>query len=234
MILDDGKAEVTCNFCRARYEFDEAELETIRRENSKRPARPADRRSRGSGRDRDIRVLIARARRPPIPHASWGFTRRHICCAASEGRMTTEDSRPLRGRLPGRQSLGCGIDSTGLQGRGRLEVRRPRTRSIVAGAIGLGGAVFLAGWLHQSRAEAFGSRACWRRSGSGSWCSAPPASPPGTGPSHAGSRPARAAASTRWRSRFPSVSPSSSWECTWAGSCICSGRCSRSPGQLSS
>ena len=27
MILDDGKAEVTCNFCRARYEFDEAELE---------------------------------------------------------------------------------------------------------------------------------------------------------------------------------------------------------------
>ena len=35
MILEDGKAEVTCNFCRARYQFDEAELETIRRELSK-------------------------------------------------------------------------------------------------------------------------------------------------------------------------------------------------------
>jgi molecular chaperone Hsp33 len=31
MILDDGKAEVTCNFCRARYNFDDAELERIRR-----------------------------------------------------------------------------------------------------------------------------------------------------------------------------------------------------------
>jgi molecular chaperone Hsp33 len=31
MILDDGKAEVICNFCRARYDFDEAELERIRR-----------------------------------------------------------------------------------------------------------------------------------------------------------------------------------------------------------
>ena len=31
MILDDGKAEVICNFCRARYAFDEAELERIRR-----------------------------------------------------------------------------------------------------------------------------------------------------------------------------------------------------------
>lgn len=31
MILEDGKAEVTCNFCRARYDFDDAELETIRR-----------------------------------------------------------------------------------------------------------------------------------------------------------------------------------------------------------
>ena len=31
MILDDGKAEVSCNFCRARYDFDEAELERIRR-----------------------------------------------------------------------------------------------------------------------------------------------------------------------------------------------------------
>ncbi len=35
MILDDGKAEVTCNFCRERYEFDEAELERIRRETAK-------------------------------------------------------------------------------------------------------------------------------------------------------------------------------------------------------
>jgi molecular chaperone Hsp33 len=35
MILEDGKAEVTCNFCRARYQFDDAALETIRRELSK-------------------------------------------------------------------------------------------------------------------------------------------------------------------------------------------------------
>jgi molecular chaperone Hsp33 len=32
MILDEGTAEVTCNFCRERYDFDEAELEGIRRE----------------------------------------------------------------------------------------------------------------------------------------------------------------------------------------------------------
>jgi molecular chaperone Hsp33 len=32
MILEDGKAEVTCNFCRARHDFTEAELERIRRE----------------------------------------------------------------------------------------------------------------------------------------------------------------------------------------------------------
>src|SRR6188768_1622691 len=31
MILSDGKAEVICNFCRARYHFDETELERIRR-----------------------------------------------------------------------------------------------------------------------------------------------------------------------------------------------------------
>src|SRR5262245_14429393 len=31
MILDDGKAEVTCNFCRARYDFDDRDLEQIRR-----------------------------------------------------------------------------------------------------------------------------------------------------------------------------------------------------------
>ncbi len=39
MILDDGRAEVTCNFCRAHYEFDEAALEIIRRETA-RPAGP--------------------------------------------------------------------------------------------------------------------------------------------------------------------------------------------------
>ncbi len=32
MILDDGKAEVICNFCRERYDFDEIALEAIRRE----------------------------------------------------------------------------------------------------------------------------------------------------------------------------------------------------------
>jgi molecular chaperone Hsp33 len=31
MILEEGKAEVICNFCRARYEFDDEELERIRR-----------------------------------------------------------------------------------------------------------------------------------------------------------------------------------------------------------
>jgi len=31
MIIDDGKAEVTCNFCRARYDFDDRDLEQIRR-----------------------------------------------------------------------------------------------------------------------------------------------------------------------------------------------------------
>ena len=41
MILDDGKAEVTCNFCRARYEFDETELEIIRRENAKPTGPPS-------------------------------------------------------------------------------------------------------------------------------------------------------------------------------------------------
>jgi molecular chaperone Hsp33 len=39
MILEDGKAEVTCNFCRVRYDFSEAELETIRRDVAK-PAGP--------------------------------------------------------------------------------------------------------------------------------------------------------------------------------------------------
>jgi molecular chaperone Hsp33 len=32
MILEDGKAEVICNFCRARHDFSEAELELIRRD----------------------------------------------------------------------------------------------------------------------------------------------------------------------------------------------------------
>jgi molecular chaperone Hsp33 len=32
MILEDGRAEVTCNFCRSRHEFSEADLERIRRE----------------------------------------------------------------------------------------------------------------------------------------------------------------------------------------------------------
>jgi molecular chaperone Hsp33 len=32
MILEDGKAEVVCNFCRARHDFSEAELEVIRRQ----------------------------------------------------------------------------------------------------------------------------------------------------------------------------------------------------------
>ncbi len=41
MILQDGKAEVTCNFCRARYQFDDAELETIRRELTKSSAPPS-------------------------------------------------------------------------------------------------------------------------------------------------------------------------------------------------
>ena len=41
MILDDGKAEVTCNFCRARYEFDEAELEILRRETAKPTGPPS-------------------------------------------------------------------------------------------------------------------------------------------------------------------------------------------------
>jgi redox-regulated HSP33 family molecular chaperone len=35
MVIEDGKAEVICNFCRARYDFDDAELERIRRETAK-------------------------------------------------------------------------------------------------------------------------------------------------------------------------------------------------------
>ncbi len=41
LILDDGRAEVTCNFCRERYEFSETELETIRRELDKRAGLPS-------------------------------------------------------------------------------------------------------------------------------------------------------------------------------------------------
>jgi molecular chaperone Hsp33 len=41
MILEDGKAEVTCNFCRARYDFDDAELELLRRETAKPSGPPS-------------------------------------------------------------------------------------------------------------------------------------------------------------------------------------------------
>jgi molecular chaperone Hsp33 len=41
MILEDGKAEVTCNFCRARYDFDDAELELIRRDTGKPSGPPS-------------------------------------------------------------------------------------------------------------------------------------------------------------------------------------------------
>jgi molecular chaperone Hsp33 len=41
MILEDGKAEVICNFCRARYHFDDAELELIRRETAKPSGPPS-------------------------------------------------------------------------------------------------------------------------------------------------------------------------------------------------
>jgi molecular chaperone Hsp33 len=39
MVIEDGKAEVICNFCRARYDFSDGELETMRREVGK-PAGP--------------------------------------------------------------------------------------------------------------------------------------------------------------------------------------------------
>jgi molecular chaperone Hsp33 len=41
MIIDDGQAEVICNFCRARYHFDDAELENIRRETAKPSGPPS-------------------------------------------------------------------------------------------------------------------------------------------------------------------------------------------------
>ena len=41
MILEDGKAEVTCNFCRARYDFDDAELELVRRDTAKPSGPPS-------------------------------------------------------------------------------------------------------------------------------------------------------------------------------------------------
>jgi molecular chaperone Hsp33 len=41
MILEDGKAEVTCNFCRERYDFSESDLETIRRETQKPTGLPS-------------------------------------------------------------------------------------------------------------------------------------------------------------------------------------------------
>lgn len=41
MIVDDGRAEVTCNFCGARYEFTEADLENIRRDLDKSAGLPS-------------------------------------------------------------------------------------------------------------------------------------------------------------------------------------------------
>ncbi len=41
MILVDGRAEVTCNFCGARYQFTEADLENIRRELDKSAGLPS-------------------------------------------------------------------------------------------------------------------------------------------------------------------------------------------------
>ena len=41
IILDDGRAEVTCNFCGSRYEFTEADLETIRRDLNKTAGPPS-------------------------------------------------------------------------------------------------------------------------------------------------------------------------------------------------
>jgi len=41
MVVEDGKAEVICNFCRARYDFSDGELETIRREVGKPSSLPS-------------------------------------------------------------------------------------------------------------------------------------------------------------------------------------------------
>jgi len=41
IILDDGRAEVTCNFCGSRYEFTEADLENIRRDLNKTAGPPS-------------------------------------------------------------------------------------------------------------------------------------------------------------------------------------------------
>jgi molecular chaperone Hsp33 len=41
MIVEDGQAEVICNFCRARYHFDDTELETIRRDTAKPSGPPS-------------------------------------------------------------------------------------------------------------------------------------------------------------------------------------------------
>jgi molecular chaperone Hsp33 len=41
MIIEDGKAEVTCNFCRERYDFSESDLEAIRRETQKPTGLPS-------------------------------------------------------------------------------------------------------------------------------------------------------------------------------------------------
>jgi molecular chaperone Hsp33 len=41
MLVEDGRAEVTCNFCRARYEFSAEDLEVIRRELDKSAGLPS-------------------------------------------------------------------------------------------------------------------------------------------------------------------------------------------------
>jgi molecular chaperone Hsp33 len=41
MIIDDGRAEVICNFCRARYDFSDTDLETIRRDLDKPAGLPS-------------------------------------------------------------------------------------------------------------------------------------------------------------------------------------------------
>ena len=228
MILDDGKAEVTCNFCRARYEFDEAELEIIRREQSKPTGPPAD--------DRDIRVLLGRAFRAPMPGATWDLPRGTFV-AKPGGRWASGDRRwtgavcvPSSASHLAQHPRDVGRRDARLLSKADHVRRIHRGRSNRAGLRRLPGAL--------GSAEPAGGLLVRAPAGDdlvlAGWCRARPASPPGTGPSHAGFRPASAVASTRWPSPFPSVSPSSSSACTSAGSCTCSGPCSRSPGQRSS
>ena len=39
MLLEDGHAQVTCNFCGASYRFNDIEVETVRRKHDKRSGR---------------------------------------------------------------------------------------------------------------------------------------------------------------------------------------------------